>query len=111
MALRPAQQKEYRDKMQHHLKEGQRCFREAETMCTLIPNETDKNTAIYLFSQALVISLNNCNFAAVVITLEANLIAYGLYQWNQWNKMQTLLLESKHHFEMSDFYKDILEKA
>ncbi len=111
MSLSPLQIKEFTGKMVFHEREGQRCFREAEKTCILIPNESDKNIALYLFGQALIISINSGNFPAVVITLEANLAAYGIYQYEQWYKMETLLHESRYHFEMSDFYKNVLKNG
>lgn len=108
--LTEKQRKNYTEKMSYHEKEGQRCFRESEKMCTLIPDIDLKEISIYLFSQAIFLSINQ-SFSGAINLLEANLITYGVYQFNQWKKMQTLLHESKAHFDMRDFYKELLEKA
>lgn len=109
LTLNDQQRQNFNILMNHHLQEGQRCFREAEGMCTLIPDFDSKDVATYLFSQALILSINS-SFDAIIINLEAQLVEYGIHQFNQWKKMQTKLRESKSHFEMMNFYKDLLEK-
>lgn len=104
------QRNDFYNKMIFHEKEGQRCFREAENMCTLIPDISLKDISVYLFGQALFLSLRQ-DFPSVMDWLYISLVSYGIYQFQQWQKMQTLILESKSHFELRDFYKDLLEKA
>lgn len=43
----------------------------------------------------------------MVITLFGQ---YGLACIEEWNDIESLLLESKYHFEMMEFYQDVLNK-
>ncbi len=102
--LTPEQQKNYKNKAQFHLKESDRCYKEAYYMCWYIPNRDDRENAYDCFKYAvgaLMPGTPLCKAAGVVLVAAGD---YGLNCLKEWNKMQTLLKEAQYHFEMYEFY-------
>lgn len=96
-------------KVDFHLKEGQRCYKEANQVCLLIPDIDDREMAISLFKTAIFTSLQGMKFSSVVTGLISMLADYGINVYKEWNKMNTLLLKSQSHFELSEYYKGIVD--
>lgn len=60
--LTDKQRNQLEKKADHHLKERQRCFQEANKICLLIPDVDDKEMAISLFKTAIVSSMQGKSF-------------------------------------------------
>lgn len=109
--LTPAQRKEFEQKIKYHKAEGQRCFNEANKICLLIPNASDRKIAEDLFIAALATSTTGKSWSAIVAGLTVLLVQYGCAVLAEYNRMNDLLLESKHHFELMEFYQTVLIKG
>jgi len=106
------QVKHFKEKLSYHTKEGQRSFRDAEKICLLIPDISDRDIAKSLFKNALILSLSaKDSWAGIIISLTNMCCDYGLCVYDQWSRMEYHLNESKYHFEMMDFYKDVLART
>ncbi len=105
------QRVEFKRKIAFHKKEGVRCFNEAKANCKLIPNISDRNKAFALFSTAITTSAGALlnGYAGIVSTLLADLALWAANYHCEWVEMKTLLKESKHHYEMCNFYQDGLD--
>lgn len=99
-------------KADYHMKEGQRCFIEANRICLLIPNHNDREMVKTLFASAMAtcIGAQAGPFSAIVSGLTVLLGDYSSRIYDQWCQMNTLLLASQYHFEQHEFYMGILEK-
>ena len=110
-ALTNQQRKEYEGKVNFHRKEGQRCFNEAQGICLLIPDARNRDIAMNLFKSAIATSAGGRGWSGVVAGLTVLLIEYGCAVLNEYNRMNDLLLESKAHFELMEFYQTVLIKG
>jgi hypothetical protein len=102
-ALTDAQKADFKKKAEHHKREGQRCFKEANEICILIPQVGDRDIAISLFKSAVAMSVSR-SWTGIVSALMINLVDYGIAVYEQWNRMNTLLREAEYHFEMMQTY-------
>lgn len=104
---------EYQNKYNNEMKEGNRCFNEAKQLCLMIPNCTDQEKATRLYEAAIATAAGYGlgGFGGVITSLVAQLGLYLKNYFDEYRKMETLLLESKHHYELATFYQDVLDKA
>ena len=106
--LSPSQRENYERKEKEHRIEGQKHFNAANEICVLIPDIDDREKAKELFVAAVTTSTQGRSWSAIVAGLTVLLVEYSLHVYNQWNEMKTHLNWSKYHFEMMEFYQDVL---
>lgn len=92
-----------KDKMNYHHEEAEKCFKCAEEACLLLPGD-DKERADWCFASAIA-TLYPGNPAQRVVAGIITLCAqYGNAVRNEWMRIDTLLREAKHHYEMESHY-------
>lgn len=110
-ALTQSQRNDIEKKRDKHKREGKKEYNLAEETCVLIPDIDDREYAKHLFAVAVTTSVQALRWSAVVYGLTAMLIEYGIDVYDAWNKMNFHLNNSKYHFEMMEFYQDVLERG
>lgn len=101
----------YEELRDYHLDNAQTCEAQARLCCTFLPDVPDKDKATYCF-EILIITLSASQPMSKVIAACATfLIKYGFECMQEWHKIQKYLHEAKYHYEMCEFYQDVLDKA
>ncbi len=100
--------KYYEKKEKFHGKEANKCYISAKSRVWYLPDLDDRQKARYCFTSAL----SACNpgdpRAKIVMISLSFLMQYGLDCIDEWNYIQNQLHCAAYHFEMSDFYFDLL---
>lgn len=111
--LTDSQMKENKKKKLFHKKEADRCFKEANQLCKLIPNASDRDKALSLFDATVTASAGAAlrGYPGLIGALLTNLGAWTINYYSEWQKMSTLLNEAKYHYEMAAFHQDILDNG
>lgn len=110
-SLTPEQRKDFEKKVNFNRNEGQRCFNEAQKICLLIPDARNRDIASNLFKAAIATSAGGKGWSGVVAGLTVLLVEYGCAVLDEYNRMNDLLLQSKAHFELMEFYQTVLIKG
>jgi hypothetical protein len=82
-------------------------FNEAQRNCLLFPYD-DQQAAIKCFKDAIVMGTTNRDWAGLIRSLVICLADYGLSVYQEWHRMESLLRESEHYYEL---YKIHMEAA
>jgi hypothetical protein len=99
------------DKIEYHEAEGEKLFKCAKESCWYLPECSDKDKAKYCF-QSLIATFPACTpMSKIVSAFLAFMAQYGMDCMDQWHKIQTLLMEAKYHYEMKEFYEEVLVKG
>ncbi len=109
--LTPEQQKEYKKKSDFHLREADRCYKEAQKLCWYLPDRDDRDTADNCFKYAVSLLLPGtplAKAAGFVLILAGD---YALDCINEWRKIETKLREAQYHYEMYEHYLNIQLKG
>lgn len=105
--LTETQKTDLKQKIDFHKKQGDLKFREAEKICLCWPYD-DRQAAQKLFRDAILISVTNKNFPALMRTLIVSLADYGYSVYSEFVRMESLLREAEYHYEMHGFYTKTL---
>jgi hypothetical protein len=91
----------------HHA-QGVKCKAALQDVCWYLPNQSDRETAKWcLTTFAATIPCNTPQSRVLALILSA-MTSYGLNCCDQWNTIQTLEHEAEYHFEMFEFYADLI---
>jgi len=101
----------YFDKMDFHERSGDYHFKKAEDIAWYLPETDDYIKAHYCFNGFLATFGVRTPMSKIVAGCITFLSSYGLSCMMEWQKMQTHLYESRYHYEMSEFYYEVLQKA
>ena len=96
-------------KMDEFKKKGKAHFNEANRICLFIPDATDREKADFLFRQAVLLSISFFDYRTIVANLIVELANYGLKIYEQYQKIEDNLIQSKLAFENYNYFKKILE--
>lgn len=109
--LTETQRNEFQKKYDYHLNEGHRCFNEAHKLCRMIPDADEEEMAEKLFQITISTAAGYGvgGYPGVISVLVAHLGDYLVNSYKEYRKMKSLLNESKYHYEMCEFYKNILD--
>ena len=94
-----------------HKVNGLRTYLEARNKCWCIPNLDDREMAKYCFLTALGLIPGGKPCTRLVTSILALCSKYGVDAMDDWQYVQNKLNWSKYHYEMCDFYFDLLKKA
>ncbi len=109
--LTQVQRTDYERKVKYHLLKANYCFNQAYEESMFIPNLDSKTIARHLFESCLWSIGTGTLRGAAIASLGVSLYNYGMFMYDQWELIDTLLLESKYHYEMMDFYNNVLRKG
>ena len=98
-------------KVAFHRQQGKRCFEDAESKCTLIPDWNDRQLAENLFTSCVTAICTGSLQSAAIASLCILGKDYCLHIYDVWKEINTLLNESKYHWDMVEFYSGLLAKA
>lgn len=109
--LTATQKKYYKDKVSFHKKEGDRYYKEAKKMCWYLPDLEARERAKDCFTSVMAgLAAADLKSKAIVMLISM-LTKYGLDCIDEWNVINTKLRWSEYHYEMQEFYKEVLDKA
>lgn len=109
-ALSKKDRKFYQEKVKFHKENGEKAYRDAKKKCWWLPDTSDRDKAKYCFTTAIsLIAPNNpkSKLMGAILTL---LLQYGLDCMDEWNYIQNKLHLSEYHFEMMEFYQEVLQQ-
>lgn len=94
---------------QEHLQKAYEDYTNAQNRCMWLPKMEDKIKAEYCFGTAMNMLSATNPMSKVVVTVMSLATIYGIHVIREWNDINTLLLSAKHHYEMQEFYTDVLK--
>ncbi len=101
--------KKYYQKMErYHDNEGHKCYENAKSRMWYLPNLTDREKARYCFTCAITTAMPGDPRAKIVGTIAQLIIQFGLDWIDEYNYVKNQLNWCAYHYEMSDFYYDVL---
>lgn len=93
-----------------HLEKAYQDYTSAQERCMWIPNIQDKIKAEYCFGTAMSMLSATNPMSKVVVTVMSLATIYGIHVIREWNEINTLLLSAQYHYEMQEFYTDVLKQ-
>ena len=110
-ALSPSDARYYRDKKNHHQNEGIKSYERAHEKCWWLPRIRDRTMARSCFTTALTTATAGTPQSKIMAAITNLLITYGLSVMDEWDDINYNLMDAEYHFEMMEFYNDVLNKA
>lgn len=110
-ALTKDQVKYYEQERDMHKYNAERTFNDAKSSCWYYPNTSDRHKARECFQVAVATLAASGTKEKAIIILASSLVTYGFDCWNEWDYIENKLYWSRYHWEMYDFYVDLLSKA
>lgn len=95
------------EKIDYHFEEGMRCFREAEEICLWFPNMDDREKARLCFEEILAMAMPGGGNVKLLSAIVVSISKFGPKVMDNWHLLHSRLCESKHHFEMQEFYTHV----
>jgi hypothetical protein len=86
------------------------CFKDAERRCWYLPTITDYDMGKNCFIVGIAFVGANEPRAKIAATIISAATIMGLACIEEWNHINTQLKTCQYHFEMCDFYADLLKK-
>lgn len=111
MQLDEDQIDEYMDRCDYHHQKAMQALWMAQDLVWYLPQTTDREKAEYCFTTLLTTFSAPTPWSKIAAACIAFLSKYGLSCMDEWEKIQTYLYEAKHHFELEEFYEDVLIKG
>jgi hypothetical protein len=102
--------KTYKDKYQFHKENAERCFNDAKNKCWWLPNIDDRDKARYCLTNIGIIIAPGDPQSKLIIAVINTLIQYGLDCSEEWNFIQTKLKWAQYHYEMMEFFDDVMKQ-
>ena len=98
----------YKDKRDFHLENAERCYNDAKNKCWYLPNISNRDKGRYCFTTIIVLISPGNQPAKIILGLLNLLGSYGLDCIEEWNYIEEKLKWSSYHYEMYEFYRDLL---
>lgn len=106
--LTPAQKKYYSDKIKFHAENAVRCYEAAKAKCWYLPDINDREKAKYCFTTLITTFPAGTPQSKIIAAITSFLIQYGLDCIDEWHYIQNKLYWAEYHFEMYEFYSDVV---
>lgn len=101
--------KYYERKEKFHSTEANRYYIHAKQKMWYLPDLDDREKARYCFTSAVTTAMPGDPRAKIVGVVLQFFLQYGLDCIYEWNYIQNQLYWAAYHFEMADFYFEVLE--
>jgi hypothetical protein len=111
IAISPEKRQELMRKAKYHTKMAAQTLQAANAKCCLLPEGSYRDYARYCFSTFMCGMIPGTPMSKMISILIASLTSYGIGVMNEWQEIQSLLLESQYHYEMKEFYELCLIEA
>lgn len=102
------QRLQFHQKEMYHLQQGQIFCESMQNRCLLLPPGNYRNSSLTAIGVCVAAIASGKPRSAAVIALLATLESYLKAVYNQWNAIRDDLNNAKYHFEMAEFYNEIL---
>jgi len=94
-----------------HYKKAMYHYDQAYIACWYCPRIEHQEKARMCLTSASSMAGSSTPTGAFVMSLTTLLVQYGCECMREWHFIKTNLYESQHHFEMYEFYNEVLAKA
>lgn len=109
--LNYSQGKYYREKKAWHQSEAIAAFERAHEKFWFLPRISDRSMARSCFTTAMTTATASTPQSKVMAAIVNIMITYGLAALDEWEYINYNLAAAQHHFEMMEFYNDVLNKS
>lgn len=106
-----SQGKYYREKKNWHQNEAILAFERAHEKFWFLPRISDRSMARSCFTTAMTTVTASTPQSKVMVAIVNVMITYGLAALDEWEYINYNLAEAQHHFELMEFYNDVLNKG
>jgi hypothetical protein len=101
----------YQDKVRFHQNNGERCEQDAKNKCWWLPDFEDRENAKYCWTAiGTIITPADPKSKFIALLVEA-LIYYGINAIDEWVYIKNKLHWSEYHYEMMEFYQEVLKQG
>ena len=94
-----------------HQNEGIKAYEFAHEKCWWLPRIRDRAMARSCFTTAITTATSGTPQSKIMNAITNLLITYGLSVLDEWDDINYNLMEAEYHFEMMEFYNDVLNKG
>lgn len=94
-----------------HRRLGDQATRDAEKLICLIPDLTDEQKSMMCFRIFVAGVAFGTPYSKIVTMFMTFMTEYMILVKDEWNKIQTFLHTAQYHYELQEFYEDVVEKA
>jgi len=98
----------YQEKIAFHQSNAERTLQDAKNKCWWIPNTDYREKAKYCFTAAVSAVSMGTPQSRIVAGISSMLICYGIDCQEEWHYIKNKLYWSEYHYEMMEFYQDVL---
>lgn len=106
--LKPYERQYYEEKIKFHRENATRTYNEANERCRFLPKIDDRKKAEYCFTTAISMIAPATPMSKVVVGLISLLGQYGIDCLKEWEYIDNKLYWSHYHYDMMEFYEDLL---
>jgi len=109
--LNSSQARTYRDKKNYHQEQGILALERAQEKFWWLPRINDRVMARSCYTSVLTTVTASTPQSKIMAAVVNMMITYGLSAMDEWDYINYNLAEAEHHFELMEFYNDVLNKA
>lgn len=102
--------KTFASKRDFHKKNADRCLNDAKNMCWYFPNSM-REESFYAFRNMAILACPGDAKSKVITALITTLIQYGANCFDEWNDINTKLNWAQYHYEMYEFYGEVVRNG
>ena len=105
------QSKIYNDKKNYHQQEAIKAFERAHEKFWWIPRISDRSMSRSCFTTIMITATSSTPQSKIMAAIINLMITYGLSAMDEWDYINYNLADAAHHFELMEFYNDVLNKG
>jgi hypothetical protein len=102
---------EWEREYKFHEKQGMKCYEVAKSRCWYLPKPSDKEMAEGCFITAMSMVAGSDPRSKIVAATITSLTQMGIAMMDEWNLIQHNLYWANYHFELCDFYANLLRNS
>jgi|SRR3954471_6215107 hypothetical protein len=103
--------KTIQQKFQFHKENAERCYNDAKDKCWWLPDISRRKKAQYCFSNIAALMVSGDAKSKLIVVLVNTLVQYSIDCCDEWNYINEKLHWSQYHYEMMEFYEDLIKKG
>jgi hypothetical protein len=100
----------YQDKVKYHTNMGKTLYEYTKRKVWWLPSVSNKEKARYCYTTAIATLGAGSPYSKIVAVTLSLLLQYGLDCIDEWDEISEKFYWMKYHFEMAEFYQDVLDK-
>lgn len=106
-----SQAKIYRDKKNFHQNAAIAALEKAHEKFWWLPRLSDRTMARSCFATAMTTATASTPQSKLMAAIINTMITYGLAAMDEWDYINYNLVDAQYHFEMMEFYNDVLNRG